>query len=227
MNFVISPPDVKSVEVTGSNERFPVRRIYCIGRNYIAHIREMGNDEREPPFFFQKSPDALVPSGGDFPYPTQSENVHHEIELVIAIFKSGKGIAVENALNHVYGYSLGLDMTRRDHQNKAKAAGKPWESAKNFDHSAPIGKIRPVSEIGHPNSGRIWLEVNGKTRQNSDLSLQIWNVQESISHLSNLFEVMPGDLIFTGTPGGVGPVSQGDKITGGIEGIGQIKISVV
>lgn len=227
MNFVISPAPVTSVEVTGTNERFPVRRIYCVGRNYLAHIREMGNDERKPPFFFQKPSDAIVSNGGEFKYPTQSENVHHEIELVIAIVKRGKNISVENALDHVYGYSLGIDMTRRDHQNKAKADGKPWEAAKSFDHSAPIGSIRPVSEIGHPNSGRIWLAVNGEIRQDSDLSLQIWNVQESISHLSKLFEVMPGDLIFTGTPDGVGPVNQGNEITGGIDGIGQIKISVV
>jgi len=227
MNFVIPPPPVASVEVIGTNERFPVRRIYCIGRNYLAHIREMGNDERNPPFFFQKPSDALVPNGGEFLYPTQSDNVHHEIELVIAIAKGGKNIAVEDALEHVYGYSLGIDMTRRDLQNNAKTEGKPWESAKSFDHSAPIAPIRPVSEIGHPDAARIWLAVNGKIRQDSNLNMQIWNVQEGISHLSNLYEVMPGDLIFTGTPDGVGPVIYGDVMTGGIDGIGQIKISVI
>ena len=227
MNFVIPPHPVSSVEVTGTDERFPVRRIYCIGRNYLAHIREMGNDERKPPFFFQKPPDALLPTGGEFPYPPQSDNVHHEIELVIAIAKGGKDIAVEDALDHVYGYSLGIDMTRRDQQNKAKADGKPWEAAKGFDHSAPIAPIRPVSEIGHPDAGRIWLAVNGETRQDSDLNLQIWNVQEGISHLSKLFKVMPGDLIFTGTPDGVGPVNPGNVMTGGIDGIGEIIISVV
>ena len=227
MSFVIPRLPVASVEVTGTDKRFPVRRIYCIGRNYLAHIREMGNDERKPPFFFQKPSDALVPSGGEFPYPPKSKNVHHEIELVIAMSKGGKNISVEDALDHVYGYSLGIDMTRRDQQNKAKADGKPWEAAKSFDHSAPISPIRSVSEIGHPNAGRIWLAVNGETRQDSDLNLQIWKVQESISHLSKLYEVLPGDIIFTGTPEGVGQVNQGDVITGGIDGIGQIKIYVV
>jgi fumarylpyruvate hydrolase len=227
MNFVIPAHPVASVEVTGTDERFPVRRIYCIGRNYLAHRVEMGNDDRKPPFFFQKPADALVASGGKFPYPSLSDNVHHEIELVIAIGKGGKDIAVEDALDHVYGYALGIDMTRRDQQSKAKADGKPWEAAKGFDHSAPITPIRPVNEIGHPDAGRIWLAVNGETRQDSDLNLQIWNVQEGISHLSKLFEVMPGDLIYTGTPDGVGPIISGDVMTGGIDGIGEIEITVV
>ena len=227
MSFVIPAPPAASVEVAGTDDRFPVRRIYCIGRNYQAHRVEMGNDDRTPPFFFQKPADALVPTGGEFPYPPQSDDVHHEIELVIAIGKGGKDIAVEDALDHIYGYSLGIDMTRRDQQSKAKKAGKPWEAAKAFDHSAPISPIRPVSEIGHPDSGRIWLAVNGEIRQDSDLNLQIWNVQEGISHLSKLYEVMPGDLIYTGTPDGVGPVKVGDVMTGGIDGIGEIEITVV
>jgi fumarylpyruvate hydrolase len=226
MNFVIPAHPEASVEITSTDDRFPVRRIYCIGRNYLAHRVEMGNDDRKPPFFFQKPADALVPNGGEFPYPSQSDNVHHEIELVVAIDKSGKDIAVEDALDHVYGYALGVDMTRRDLQSKAKADGNPWEAAKGFDHSAPIAAIRPVSEIGHPDAGRIWLAVNGKIRQDSDLNMQIWSVQEGISHLSKLFEVMPGDLIYTGTPDGVGPIVPGDVLTGGIDGIGNIKISI-
>lgn len=227
MSFVFPAPPTASVEVSGTEDRFAVRRIYCIGRNYLAHRKEMGNDDRTPPFFFQKPADALLPTGGEFPYPPQSDNVHHEIELVIAIGKGGKEIAVEDALDHVFGYSVGLDMTRRDQQSKAKDAGKPWEAAKAFDHSAPIAPIRPVSEIGHPAAGRIWLNVNGEARQDSDLDLQIWNVQEGISHLSKLYEVMPGDLIYTGTPDGVGPIKVGDVMSGGIDGIGEVEITVV
>ena len=227
MSFVIPAPPPASVEVTGTNDRYPVRRIYCIGRNYLAHRKEMGHDDRKPPFYFQKPADALLETGGDFPYPTLSENVHFEIELVVAIAKGGVDISIEDALDHVYGYGLGIDMTRRDIQSKAKQDGKPWESAKSFDHSAPISPIRPVSEIGHPDSGRIWLAVNGEVRQDSDLNLQIWNVQEGISHLSKLFEVVPGDLIYTGTPDGVGPINPGDLITAGIDGIGELEIKVV
>lgn len=227
MNFVCPTPPVASVEVAGTGDRFPVRRIYCIGRNYLAHRKEMGHDDRKPPFFFQKPLDALVPSGGKFPYPSRSEDVHHEIELVVAIAKGGIDIAVEDALDHVYGYGLGIDMTRRDLQSKAKKDGRPWEAAKAFDNSAPISPLRPVSEIGHPGSGRIWLAVNGEIRQDSDLDKQIWSVQEGISHLSKLYEVMPGDLIYTGTPEGVGPIKPGDVMTGGIERIGEIEITVV
>ncbi len=227
MSFVIPAPPPASVEVTGTGDRFPVRRIYCIGRNYLAHRKEMGHDDRKPPFYFQKPADALLETGGEFPYPTLSENVHFEIELVVAIAKGGTDISIENALDHVYGYGLGIDMTRRDIQSQAKQDGKPWESAKSFDHSAPISPIRPVSEIGHPDSGRIWLAVNGEIRQDSDLNLQIWNVQEGISHLSKLYEVGPGDLIYTGTPDGVGPINPGDLITAGIEGIGELEIKVV
>ena len=227
MSFVIPAPPPASVEVTGTDDRFPVRRIYCIGRNYLAHRKEMGHDDRKPPFYFQKPADALLETGGEFPYPTLSENVHFEIELVVAIAKGGTDISIENALDHVYGYGLGIDMTRRDLQSKAKQDGKPWESAKSFDYSAPISPIRPVSEIGHPDSGRIWLAVNGEIRQDSDLNLQIWNVQEGISHLSKLYEVVPGDLIYTGTPDGVGPINPGDLITAGIDGIGELEIKVV
>ena len=227
INFVIPAPPIASVEVAGSDDRFPVRRIYCIGRNYLAHRKEMGHDDRKPPFYFQKPADALLASGGEFPYPPQTENVHFEIELVVAIATGGFDIPVEDALDHVYGYGLGIDMTRRDLQSQAKKDGRPWDSAKGFDHSAPISAIRPVSEIGHPDSGRIWLAVNGEVRQDSDLNLQIWNVQEGISHLSKLYEVAPGDLIYTGTPDGVGPIQVGDQITAGIDGIGELEIKVI
>ena len=227
MNFVIPAPPIASVEVTGSDDRFPVRRIYCIGRNYLAHRKEMGHDDRKPPFYFQKPADALLASGGEFPYPPQSENVHFEIELVVAIARGGVDIPVEDALDHVYGYGVGIDMTRRDLQSQAKKDGRPWDSAKGFDHSAPISAIRPVSETGHPDSGRIWLAVNGEVRQDSDLNLQIWNVQEGISHLSKLYEVAPGDLVYTGTPDGVGSIQVGDQITAGIDGIGELEIRVV
>ena len=227
MSFAFPAPPVASVEIAGTDERFPVRLIYCIGRNYLAHRKEMGHDDRKPPFFFQKPPDSLVPSGGEFPYPPQTDNVHHEIELVIAIGKGGADIDVEDALDHVFGYSVGIDMTRRDLQSMAKKDGRPWEASKGFDHAAPISSIRSVSEIGHPDSGRIWLAVNGENRQDSDLNLQIWSVQEGLSHLSKLYEVMPGDLIYTGTPDGVGPINPGDVMTGGIDGIGEIEISVV
>ena len=226
MNFVIPAPPVASVEVAGSEDRFPVRRIYCIGRNYLAHRKEMGHDDRKPPFYFQKPADALLASGSEFPYPPQTNNVHFEVELVVAIAKGGADIPVEDALDHVYGYGLGIDMTRRDLQSQAKEDGRPWDSAKGFDHSAPISAIRPVSETGHPDSGRIWLAVNGKIRQDSDLNLQIWNVQEGISHLSRLYQLAPGDLIYTGTPAGVGPVKSGDLITAGIDGIGELEIQV-
>ncbi len=227
MNFVIPALPIASVEVAGSDDRFPVRRIYCIGRNYLAHRKEMGHDDRKPPFYFQKPADALLASGGEFPYPPQTENVHFEIELVVAIARGGVDIPVEDALDHVYGYGVGIDMTRRDLQSQAKKDGRPWDSAKGFDHSAPISAIRPASEIGHPDSGRIWLAVNGEIRQDSDLNLQIWNVQEGISHLSKLYEVAPGDLIYTGTPDGVGPIQVGDQITAGIDGIGELEIKVV
>ncbi|MBT4888914.1 MAG: fumarylacetoacetate hydrolase family protein [Rhodospirillales bacterium] len=227
MSFVIAQVPVPSVEVAGTDARFPVRRIYCIGRNYHAHRIEMGHDDPEPPFFFSKAGDSLLPSGSNFPYPPQTENLHHEIELVVAMEKGGKDIAAEDALDCIYGYAVGIDMTRRDLQSYAKEHGRPWEAAKTFDHAAPISAIRPASEIGHPGSGRIWLAVNGEVKQDGDLDMQMWNVQEGISHLSKAFEVMPGDLIYTGTPAGVGKVIVGDVITGGIDGIGEIEITVV
>jgi fumarylpyruvate hydrolase len=223
----IFPLQQVSLPIVGSDKRFPARRIYCVGRNYLAHIRETGNDVREPPFFFQKPTDALVLDGGDFPYPPLSENVHFEIELVVAIGKGGKNIAVGDALDHVFGYGVGLDMTRRDLQGVAKELRRPWEAGKAFDHAAPCSRIRTVEDIGHPDSGAIWLKVNGEIRQEGDLSQQIWNVPETIAHLSSLFELVPGDLIFTGTPSGVGPVGPGDVMVGGIDGIGELEVRVV
>jgi fumarylpyruvate hydrolase len=206
---------------------FAVRRIYCVGRNYVEHIREMGNDEREPPFFFAKPADAVVVGGAAIPYPPQTDDFHHEIELVVAIGKEGADIPVEQALAHVYGYAAGLDMTRRDIQAIAKKSGRPWEMAKAFDHSAPIGTIEPASEIGHPDTGAITLSVNGVVRQKGDLSEQIWNVSEAIAYLSGFVTLKPGDLIMTGTPSGVGAVVKGDVLEGAIEGVGHVRTSIV
>jgi fumarylpyruvate hydrolase len=226
MNFVIPAPPRQVLEVAGNNATFPVRRIYCVGRNYIEHIRETGNDEREPPFFFQKPADALVPSGGEFPYPPLSTNVHHEIELVAAISEGGRNIPADKALDHVYGYAVGIDMTRRDLQGEAKEMRRPWEPGKAFDHAAPCTPIVPASEIGHPDKARIWLKVNGEIRQDANIDDMIWNLPETIAHLSQSYELQPGDLILTGTPAGVGPVERGDVVTGGVEGVGEIEIYV-
>jgi fumarylpyruvate hydrolase len=226
MNFVIPAPPRQVLEVAGNNATFPVRRIYCVGRNYIEHIRETGNDEREPPFFFQKPADALVPSGGEFPYPPLSTNVHHEIELVAAISEGGRNIPADKALDHVYGYAVGIDMTRRDLQGEAKEMRRPWEPGKAFDHAAPCTPIVPASEIGHPDKARIWLKVNGEIRQDANIDDMIWNLPETIAHLSQSYELQPGDLILTGTPAGVGPVERGDVVTGGVEGVGELEIHV-
>lgn len=206
---------------------FAVRRIYCVGRNYAEHIREMGNDERDPPFFFAKPADAVVVGGAAIPYPSQTEDFHHEIELVVAIGKEGADIPVEAALDHVYGYAAGLDMTRRDIQAVAKKTGRPWEMAKGFDHSAPIGTIEPASEIGHPAKGAITLSVNGVVRQKGDLSEQIWSVSEAIAYLSGFVTLKPGDIIMTGTPAGVGAVVKGDVLEGAIEGVGSVRTTIV
>jgi fumarylpyruvate hydrolase len=205
-----------------------VRRIYCVGRNYAEHAREMGHDpDRELPFFFLKNPDNIILGNGDFPYPPQSSNVHHEIELVVAIGKGGNSISVADALDHVFGYALGLDMTRRDRQNEAKKAGRPWEIGKAFEHSAPMTDIVPASSCGHLSKGAIWLKVNGETRQTSDLDQLIWNIPEIIHHLSSNFELRAGDLIMTGTPAGVAAVQRGDLMEGHCDGIGQLEAKVV
>ncbi len=217
-----------SIAVAGGEDRFPVRRIYCIGRNYGAHAREMGHDpDREPPFWFAKPADAIVPSGSVIDYPPRTENLHHEIELVVAIGKAGADVAVGDALEHVYGYAVGIDLTRRDLQKEAKSQGRPWVTAKGFDQSAPVSALHTVEDVGHPASGRIWLSVNGEIRQQGDLNELIWSVAEAIAELSTLFALSPGDLIFTGTPAGVGAVVAGDQITGGIDGIDEIKITII
>jgi fumarylpyruvate hydrolase len=228
MSYVFPAPAVVSLPVRGSDDEFPVHRIYCVGRNYAAHTREMGHDpDRDAPFFFQKNPDNLLPRGGDFPYPSQTSNLHHEMELVAALQSGGDDIPEERALDCVFGYAAGLDMTRRDLQGEAKKAGRPWEVGKAFEHSAPCSELVRAADIGHPASGRIHLEVNGELRQEGDLSQLIWNVGESIAYLSTLFTLRPGDLIYTGTPSGVAAVVKGDKLHGEIEGVGEINIVVV
>ena len=226
-DYVISPPAITSVPVAGGG-RFPVRRVFCVGRNYAEHAREMGSDpDREPPFFFMKPADALLLNDADMPYPPQSKQLHHEMEMVVAIGTGGKDIAETDALNHVWGYAAGLDMTRRDLQNADKKEGKPWDMGKGFDHSAPIGAMVPASKIGHPATGLIELKVNGKVRQTSDLSKMIWNVQETIAYLSRLVTLAPGDLIYTGTPENVAAVERGDLLEGVVEGVGSVKTRIV
>jgi fumarylpyruvate hydrolase len=228
MNYAIPAPVQPSVEVAGSTERFPVHRIYCVGRNYAAHAREMGMDpEREPPFFFSKPADAVVPNGAPVPYPPRTGNLHHEIELVVAIGTGGRDIPLGNALAHVFGYAVGNDLTRRDLQFAAREKGQPWDVSKGFDQSAPITAIRRAAEVGHPERGQIWLEVNGERRQHADLAEMIWNVPEIIVELSTLFELAPGDLIFTGTPAGVGPVQRGDSLVGGVDGLETLRTTIV
>ncbi|MGE0162704.1 MAG: fumarylacetoacetate hydrolase family protein [Dongiaceae bacterium] len=226
--YLFEPEPVPALPVRGSDKLFPVHRIYCVGRNYAEHAREMGHDpNREPPFFFQKNPDSLIPGNGDFPYPPRSSDVHHEFEMVLALGRGGSDIPVEGALDCVYGYAVGLDMTRRDLQAEAKKLGRPWEVGKAFEMSAPCSEIVPAAAIGHPAKGAVWLKVNGELRQQGDLAQLIWSVPEIISHLSGLFALKPGDLIFSGTPAGVGPVKRGDKLQGGIDGIGEITVRVV
>ena len=228
MEYVIPAPPIPSLAVEGAHGRFPVHRIYCVGRNYAEHAREMGHDpDREPPFFFMKPADALVTDGGDFAYPTGSVDVHHELELVVALARGGANIPAARALDHVYGYAVGLDMTRRDLQAEAKKMGRPWDVGKAFDGSAPCTPIRPAAEIGHPTKGAVWLEVNGAPRQRGDLAQLIWKIPEMIAYLSTLFTLAPGDLVFTGTPAGVGPVERGDLLRGGVDGVGTLTVRVV
>lgn len=226
MSYVIASPKQASVPVKGTHLRFPVRRIYCVGRNYNDHVVEMGGvPGREPPFFFQKPADALL-LDGNFPYPPVTRDVHHEVELVVALQSGGKDIAVSNAAQHIYGYAVGIDMTRRDLQGEAKKAGRPWEVGKAFDHSAPIGEIIPKEDTGMLDHAGISLHVNGTQRQSSDISQMIWSVPEVISELSRLFELHAGDIVFTGTPSGVGPVQPGDKLHAAIERVGELNLQV-
>lgn len=218
--------DQTSLPIEGSDERFPIRRIYCVGRNYAAHAREMGHDpDREPPFFFMKPADAYVPTGSTLDFPQVTKDLHHEIELVVAINKTASGISEDKALDVVYGYGVGLDMTRRDIQGEAKKMGRPWDMGKGFDHSAPMTALKPVSDVGHPDQGAIWLKVNGEVRQEGDLNQHIWNVPETISYLSGLVTLEPGDVIMMGTPAGVGPVQPGDSLEGHVDGVNDLTVS--
>jgi fumarylpyruvate hydrolase len=215
-----------TVAVEGGGPRFPVRRIFCVGRNYPEHAREMGFQDRAPPFFFTKPADAVVASGAAVPYPPRTLNLHHEIELVVALGRGGREVLVGDALALVFGYSVGNDLTRRDVQAAAKDAGRPWDTAKGFDHAAPVAPVVPASMCGHPAKGRIWLEVNGTLRQQGDLADMIWSVPEVIAELSTWFELAPGDLVFTGTPAGVGPLVAGDRVRGGVDGVGLLEHTV-
>jgi fumarylpyruvate hydrolase len=215
------------VPIAGGDNLFPVRRIYCIGRNYAKHVAEMGYDVgRSKPFYFAKPADAIVLSGATVAYPPRTSDLHHEIELVVAIGKGGRDIPVADALDHVFGYAVGIDLTRRDLQRAAKEKARPWETAKAFDQSAPISAIHRAADVGHPSSARIWLAVNGELRQDADISELIWSVPESVAELSTLFELAPGDLLYTGTPAGVGAVVSGDRLTGGVDGIDEIDIRI-
>lgn len=219
----IFPVAAPSAEIAGSDRRFPVRRIFCVGKNYADHAREMGGDpEREPPFFFSKPADAVVAGTADIAMPPRTANLHHEIELVIAIGKGGANIALDDAAASVFGYAVGNDLTRRDLQADAKAGGRPWDMAKGFDRSAVLSPIRPAADIGHLSAARIWLSVNGATRQDGDIADMIWPVADIIAELSTYVELRPGDLIYTGTPAGVGRIAPGDLVAGGIDGIGTI-----
>ena len=217
--FVFSPPVTPSVAVAGDGARFPVHRIYCVGRNYAAHAREMGHDEREAPFFFMKPADAIVENGQTIPFPLRTNNLHHEIELVVALHAGGTNVAVERARELVFGYAVGNDLTRRDLQFEARDKGRPWTTGKSFDRAAVISAIHPAATIGHPESGRIWLSVNGELRQEGNLRDLIWSIPEIIAELSTLFELRAGDLIYTGTPAGVAALRPGDRVEGGVDGV--------
>ncbi len=231
MSYAFEPSPVVTVPVMGKAERFPVHRIYCVGRNYEEHAKEMGFTGREPPFFFMKPADAVLvvnaDETGEMPYPSLTKNLHHEIELVVAIGKGGKNIKAAEALSHIYGYAVGLDMTRRDLQNDMKKQGRPWCIGKGFDHSAPIGPITPAALAGDVANAEIYVQVNGQDRQRSTTSQLIWNIAETIEHLSAAWELQPGDLIYTGTPEGVGAVVTGDVMLGSVAGLGGIKVRLV
>ncbi|QFR34869.1 fumarylacetoacetate hydrolase family protein [Ancylobacter sp. TS-1] len=225
--YVITPPGIPTLPVEGSDKLFPIHRIYCVGRNYAEHAIEMGHDpDKEPPFFFQKNPDNVI-TDGTFPYPDKSKDVHYELEMLVAIGKGGVNIPVEKAMEHVWGYGIGLDMTRRDLQGEAKKLGRPWEVGKAFEASAPCSALVPAAKIGHPTDGKVWLNVNGTPRQLGDLNQMIWKVPEMISYLSGLFVLQPGDVIMSGTPAGVGAIVRGDLLEGGVDGVGTLTVKVV
>jgi fumarylpyruvate hydrolase len=226
MAYAIQPPVVTTVPVRDTDAKFPVARVFCVGRNYADHAVEMGHDpDREPPFFFTKPGNAVVPTGSTLPFPSVTKDLHHEVELVVALGEGGVDIPPDDALSHVFGYAVGLDMTRRDLQAEAKKAGRPWDMAKGFDRSAPMSPIRPASQVGHPVKGAIWLRVNGEPRQQGDLDQQIWKVPETIAYLSTLVELRPGDVIMTGTPAGVGRVDPGDHLEGHIDEVGDLTVT--
>lgn len=225
MTYAIPPSPPVTLPVDGTDAVFPVLRVFGVGRNYAEHAVEMGHDpDREPPFFFMKPATAVVPNGGSLPFPTATDDLHHEVELVVALRSGGTDISVEEALEHVFGYAVGLDMTRRDLQDRAKEMRRPWDLAKGFDRSAPMSALRAAEAIGHPSSGAIWLRVNGELRQSGDLAQQIWKVPEAIAYLSTLVGLRPGDLIMTGTPKGVGRVVSGDVLEGHIDGVGDLQV---
>ncbi len=224
--YVIAQPPQPAITVAGRSETFPVRRIWCVGRNYLEHVREMGNDERQPPFFFAKHADMIVPDGARVPYPPLTKDLHHEVELVVALKDGGTDLAEAAALDAVYGYGVGIDLTRRDLQFASREKKQPWEIGKSFEASAPVGALRPAAEIGHPAKGRIWLKVNGADKQDGDLAQMIWSVPEIVARLSRQVRLAAGDIIMTGTPAGVGPLQPGDKVEAGIDGIGELRIEI-
>jgi fumarylpyruvate hydrolase len=224
--YVISPPPQPAIAVAGSAQKFPVRRVWCVGRNYLEHIREMGQDEREPPFFFAKPADAVVPDGSIVPYPPLTKDMHHEVELVVALKSGGRRIPLAKALDCIWGYGVGIDLTRRDLQIASRDLKRPWEIGKAFDASAPCGALRPASETGHPKKGRIVLKCNGKVRQDGDLEQMIWNVPEVITKLSEMVELAAGDIIMTGTPSGVAATVAGDVLECEVAGVGTLKVTI-
>ncbi len=226
-SYVIQAPVQPSLGVANSEQRFPIRRVFCVGRNYGAHAREMGSDpNREPPFFFAKPADAVVPAGGAVPYPPATQDLHHEVELVVALGAGGADIDAANALDLVWGYGVGLDLTRRDLQAVAKDSGRPWDMAKGFDASAPCSDLVPAATLGHPQDARIWLEVNGQLKQEGNLNEMIWSIPEVIATLSRLVTLAPGDLIYTGTPAGVAALKPGDQLRGGVDGVAEFALSI-
>lgn len=224
--YVIAPPPRPALAVGGTDKLFPVRRLWCVGRNYVEHIKEMGQDVREPPFFFAKPADAIVADGATVPYPSLTKDMHHEVELVVALKSGGRDIPTEKALDCIYGYGVGIDLTRRDLQIASRDIKRPWEIGKAFDHSAPCGALAPAAAIGHPSQGRIVLHVNGKVRQDGDLNQLIWTVPEIIAKLSEMVALAPGDIIMTGTPSGVAATVAGDRIDCEIAGVGTLKVTI-
>ncbi len=224
--YAVSPPEEVYLDITGSDEKFPVRRIYCIGKNYVAHIIEMNADERDPPVVFQKPRDAILRNGGEFPYPVFTNNLHYECELVVALKSGGYNIPESSASSHIFGYAVGLDMTRRDHQAEALAKGLPWDVTKGFDHSAPVGPVTRVEDTGIMTSGHVTLKLNGETKQDADISLLIWTIDEIIAKLSEQYELKPGDIIMTGTPAGVGAVVAGDVLDCSVTGLEPMQLRI-